>query len=169
MTGLPTAAEVDQLPAELTLVVPAEFEDSNGHMNIKHYFDLQTRAVTGLFERIGYVLGERGRQVGPFTLEHHLRYHREVLVGHEVSAHLRLVDRTDKLLHGMAFLLDRTRGHVANTFEVMVANVDLGTRRVTPFTDAAAAAVDRELDAHRRLGWAVPRLPAMGLRQSVGG
>lgn len=169
MTALPTAEQLDQLPAELTLVVPPEFEDANGHMNIAHYFDLQTRAVTGLFERIGYVLGDRGRRVGPFTLEQHLRYHHEVLVGHEVSVHLRLVDRTEKLLHGMAFLLDRTQGRVANTFEVMVGNVDLGTRRLTPFTASAVAAVDRELDAHRRLGWAVPRFPPTGLRQPVGG
>ena len=169
MPELPDAAQVDQLPAELTAVVGPELEDSNGHMNIKHYFALQTKAVAGLLDRIGYVLAPDGPRVGPFTLEQHLRYHQEVLVGHELSAHLRLVDRSEKLLHGMAFLLDRTRGRVANTLEFVLGNVDLDTRRLTPFTEAAAAAVDRELDAHRRLDWEVPRFTPLGVRQGVRG
>jgi acyl-CoA thioester hydrolase len=167
MTQLPTAAQVLELPAEVTRVVPPEFEDSNGHMNIKHYFELQSRAVAGLFERIGYVLGHAGRRVGPFTLEQHLRYHREVVVGAEVSAHLRLVNRSEKLLQGMAFLVDRTEDRVANTFEFMVGNVDLETRRLTPFTASAADAVDRELEVSRGLAWEVPRFPALGLREGV--
>lgn len=169
MTELPTLAQVDQLPAELTTVVGPELEDSNGHMNIKHYFELQTRAVAELFGRIGYALTPDGPRAGPFTLEQHLRYHHEVLVGHELSAHLRLVDRSDKLLHGIAFLLDRSRSRVANTFEFVLGNVDLGTRRLTPFDAEAAAAVDRELDAHRRLEWEVPRFAPLGLRQGVRG
>lgn len=167
MTELPTAAQVLQLPAEVVRVVPPEFEDSNGHMNIKHYFDLQTEAVAGLFDRIGYVLGRTGRRVGPFTLEHHLRYHQEVLVGHEVSAHLRLVGRSEKLLQGMAFLVNRTEGRVANTLEFMIGNVDLDTRRLTPFTASGAEAVDRELEASRDLDWEVPRFRQLGLRQGV--
>jgi acyl-CoA thioester hydrolase len=167
MSGVPAADQVLQLPAETTCLVPPEFEDSNGHMNIRHYFDLQTEAVAALFERIGYVLGRAGRRVGPFTLEQHLRYHREVVVGAEVSAHLRLVGRSEKLLQGMAFLVDRTQDRVANTFEFMVGNVDLETRRLVPFTASAAEAVDRELEASRRLDWEVPRFPALGLRQGV--
>lgn len=167
MTTLPTAEQVLALPAELTRVVPTEFEDANGHMNIRHYFDLQNDAVSQLFERIGYLLSDTGRRVGPFTLEQHLRYHREVLVGHEVSAHLRLVGRSDKLLHGMAFLVNRTERQLANTLEFMVGNVDLEDRRLTPFTAQAAGAIDKEIDQHRDLGWQVPRFGAMGLSRST--
>jgi len=169
MPELPDLAQVDQLPAELQTVVGPELEDSNGHMNIKHYFALQAKAVAGLFERIGYVLAPHGPRVGPFTLEQHLRYHHEVLVGHELSAHLRLVDRSEKLVHGLAFLLDRTQGRVANTLEFVIGNVDLDTRRLTPFSVAAAEVLDRELDAHRGLDWEVPRFAPLGLRQGVRG
>lgn len=85
-----------------------------------------------------------------------------MLVGRELSAHLRLVDRSEKLLHGMAFLLDRTRRRVANTLEFVIGNVDLETRRLTPFTETAASAVDRELDAQLHLDWQVPRVHAVG-------
>lgn len=169
MPELPDAAQVDQLPAEVTAVVGPEFEDSNGHMNIKHYFALQTKAVAGLFDRIGYGLTADGPRIGPFTLEQHLRYHHEVVVGDELSAHLRLLDRSEKLLHGMAFLLDRSRGRLANTLEFMLGNVDLDSRRLAPFTETAAAALDRELEAHRRLDWEVPRFAPMGLRHGVRG
>lgn len=167
MTTLPTADQVLAIPAELSCVVPAEFEDTNGHMNIRHYFDLQTQAVARLFERIGYTPGKGGPRVGPFTLEQHLRYHREVLVGHEVSAHLRLVGRDDRLLHGMAFLVNRTERLLANTFEFVLGNVDLEVRRLAPFTVSAAAAVDREIEQHRHLDWDVPAFPATGLRRPV--
>lgn len=165
MTRLPSADQVLALPAELSCVVPAEFEDTNGHMNIRHYFDLQTRAVARLFERIGYTLGEGGPRIGPFTLEQHLRYHREVLVGHEVSAHLRLVGRTDRLLHGMAFLVSRTEDTLANTFEFVLGNVDLDERRLTPFAASAADAVDREIEQHHHLDWEVPVFSTTGLRR----
>lgn len=165
MTRLPSADQVLALPAELSCVVPAEFEDTNGHMNIRHYFDLQTRAVARLFERIGYTLGEGGPRIGPFTLEQHLRYHREVLVGHEVSAHLRLVGRTDRLLHGMAFLVSRTEDTLANTFEFVLGNVGLDERRLTPFAASAADAVDREIEQHHHLDWEVPVFSTTGLRR----
>ena len=165
MTMLPTAGQALALPTELTCVVPTEFEDANGHMNIRHYFELQTRAVARLFERIGYTLGKAEARIGPFTLEQHLRYHREVLVGHEVSSHLRLVGRTDRLLHGMAFLVNRTEDTLANTFEFVLGNVDLEERRLTPFTASAAEAVDREIEQHHHLDWEVPVFSTTGLRR----
>jgi hypothetical protein len=67
----------------------------------------------------------------------------------------------------MAFLVDRSEDRVANTFEFMVGNVDLETRRLTPFTASAAEAVDRELAACRDLDWQVPRFSPLGLRTGV--
>lgn len=168
MTGLPTADQVLALSAELTLVVPPEFEDDNGHMNISHYFALHSRAMGGLFARLGYAPGPE-RRVGPFTLEQHLRYHREILVGHEVSVHLRLVGRSDRLVHGMSFLVDRTAGRVANTLELMVGNVDLETRRLAAYDPEAADVLDRTIAEHARLDWDVPRPGPVGLRQRVVG
>lgn len=75
----------------------------------------------------------------------HLHYHQEVLVGHEVSSHLRLVGRTDRLLHGMAFLVNRTKDTLANTFEFALGNVDL--------------------EEYHHLDWEVPVFSTTGLRR----
>lgn len=43
----------------------------------------------------------------------------------------------------MAFLVTRTEDTLANTFEFVLGNVDLEGRRLTPFTDSVAEAVER--------------------------
>jgi acyl-CoA thioester hydrolase len=154
---LPSADQVDQLPAELKRVVPPEFEDLNGHMNIRHYFDVQIAAVAQLFGRIGYEQRPGSHRArGPFTLDQALHYHHEVLVGAEISSHLRLVGRTDRVLHGMAFLIDRTRNRLANTLEFVLGNVDMEARRLVAYDDGMAACLDQELARGASLDWEVP-------------
>ena len=46
---------------------------------------------------------------GMFALEQHLTYRREVLVGDEVAVHLRLVDRSEKLIHLVSYLVNHSR------------------------------------------------------------
>ncbi|GAA5107449.1 thioesterase family protein [Haloechinothrix salitolerans] len=148
---LPPVAELLSLPAELKQAVPPEYEDLNGHMNIQHYFELQSLAVWGVFRRIGYEHAQRPHE-GAFTLEQHLRYHNEVLVGQEVSAHVVLLERTDKVVRGVSFLVNRTTEQVANTLEFVSANVDLSVRRTSPFPERIADALDAELARCAHLG-----------------
>ncbi|WP_034269261.1 thioesterase family protein [Haloechinothrix halophila] len=148
---LPPVAELLNLPAELKQAIPPEYEDLNGHMNIKHYFELQSFAAWGVFRRVGYE-DERRPDEGAFTLEQHLRYHNEVLVGQEVSAHVVLLDRSDKVVHGISFLVNRTTDQVANTLEFVSAHVDLTQRRISPFPTRIADALDAELARCAHLG-----------------
>ena len=147
-------AEVLRLPARVHQVVPPEYEDLNGHMNIRHYFALQTKAI-GLLTA-GLDDKREQPRIGGFSLEHHLIYHAEVLVGREVSVHARLDRRTDKVAHGRSFLVDRTMGRVANTCHFVLGNVDLTTRRMVPFLPAAARFLDQEIRRE-------PALPLHGL------
>ncbi|MPY97939.1 MAG: thioesterase [Actinophytocola sp.] len=148
---LPPVADLLSLPAELKQAIPPEYEDLNGHMNIKHYFELQSFAVWGVFRRLGYEEDTRPDE-GAFTLEQHLRYHDEVLVGHEVSAHVVLLDRSDKIVRGISFLVNRTTEQVANTLEFVSAHVDLSARRTSPFPERVAEALDAELARCAHLG-----------------
>lgn len=164
---LPTAEQVEQLPAEIVRVVPPEFEDLNGHMNIRHYFEVQTSAVAKLFGRMGYEYRPgSNRTRGPFTLDQALHYHREVMVGAEISSHLRLVRRTDRVLHGMAFLLDRQQRRLANTLEFVLGNVDISQRRMAPYDDDMAARVDEEIARGAGLDWEVPAFGGLGVRET---
>ncbi|MPY78278.1 MAG: thioesterase [Actinophytocola sp.] len=148
---LPPVAELLLLPAEMKQGIPPEYEDLNGHMNIKHYFELQSFAVWAVFRRLGYEDAKRPDE-GAFTLEQHLRYHNEVLVGQEVSAHVVLLDRSAKLVRGISFLVNRTTDQVANTLEFVSAHVDLTVRRTSPFPARVADALDAELERCAHLG-----------------
>lgn len=90
----------------------------------------------------------------------------EVLVGHDVSAHFLALDRTEKLMHAVSILVDRTTSKIANVVEFVEAHVDLATRRACPFQPGLAARIDALLDEHRRLGWEFPLSGNMGLRLS---
>jgi len=163
---VPTYDQIVQLPRELgPLVVPPQFEDANGHMNIRHYLDLGAEAIDIAFRRIGLTDDYRAtRRQGFFTAEHHLKYYAEVHVGHQVSAYFRIVERSDKVIHGMALLVDDTTESLANTLEVVAPHVDLTTRRVVPFASDIADAVDRELAVTEQVDWPVPVCGAMGIR-----
>jgi acyl-CoA thioester hydrolase len=156
---LPQVAELLSLPAELKQAIPPEYEDLNGHMNIKHYFELQSLSVWSVFRRLGYEDGQRPGE-GAFTLEQHLRYHNEVLVGQEVSAHVLLLDRSAKLVRGISFLVNRTTEQVANTLEFVSAHVDLTVRRTSPFPGPIADALDAELARCAPFGDVTPPGPA---------
>ncbi len=162
---IPSYVQVIALPRECGPVpIPSAYEDENGHMNIRHYFDLEAQAITVIFDRMGITDDYRAtRDQGFFTAEHHIRYYAEVHVGDQVSVHARIVERSDKIVHAMAFLVDDTTERLASTLEVTATHVDLTTRRVVPFADDVAAAVDREL-SRTDVGWPAPVCGAMGIR-----
>jgi acyl-CoA thioesterase FadM len=101
------------------VLIPSAYEDENGHMNIRHYFDLEAQAIAEVFDRMGITDDYRAtRGQGFFTAEHHIRYYAEVHVGDRVSVHARIVERSDKVVHAMAFLVDDTTERLASTLEV---------------------------------------------------
>jgi acyl-CoA thioester hydrolase len=166
VTDLPLPVEVRQLPPGLTTVIPAEYEDENGHMNIRWYLDLCTRVVESTFEGLGFTeryIRERGLTF--FTAEHHLRYLAEVHAGDTVTVHLRFVARSEKVVHAVCLLLNDTADVLAYVLEVVAIHVGIADRRPVPFPADLAAAMDGQLAAHRELGWPAPVTAGMGVRR----
>ncbi|WP_040839452.1 thioesterase family protein [Nocardia brevicatena] len=165
-TLVPDYRQVTRLPRELgPLVIPEEFRDENDHMNVRHYFDLCIEAAGRVFDRIGITddyRAERGQ--GFFTAEHHIRYYSETRVGDEVSAYFRGIERSDKVVHGMALLVNDTTERLACTLELVGIHVDLTSRSVTPFAPDTATAIDRELRSVD-VAWSAPVCGAMGVRR----
>jgi acyl-CoA thioester hydrolase len=165
----PTLDQVLALPSEFRVVVPDEFTDGNGHMNIARYMQLHSDGGWAYFARFG--LSEEAAAAGgptTFDVEHHIVYRREVLAGHEVSVHVRLIDRSDRALHSLQFLVNRTTGEVANSHEALSLSMDLHTRSITPVPRAVAALLDERLAVDRRLDWAPPLSGAMAVRRGRG-
>ena len=88
-----------------------------------------------------------------FALEQHLTYRREVLVGDEVAVHLRLLARSEKLVHLVSYLVNHTRQEVAASMEALEAYVAYDTRRAAPFSPGRPAGprrLDRAADRAAR-------------------
>jgi acyl-CoA thioester hydrolase len=169
----PSFAQVTELPALVETTVTPDWIDTNGHMNIRHYFDLGALGVQAGCLDAGFDPGSRhraeeasGRRQGLFTAEHHLRYYTEVREGSRVSVHCRVIERSDKALHMMVFLIDRTREALACTFEAVLLHVSLENRRTTPLPEDVVPGFDRCIAAGTALRWAPPVCGSMGVRRA---
>lgn len=162
--GLPTTEQVLALPLGARITAPPEWEDFNGHVNVAAYYSFHMRAISDGLGQVGWdesYVARTGRSF--FSVEQHLRFYDEVLVGHDLNAHFRLLGRNDRFLHGVSILVDLANDRVANTVQFLEAHVDLSTRRTVPLSGEFAEQVDRLMDQHRQLPWSVPLNQDMGL------
>lgn len=138
MSSYPPVDQVRELPAQVTVTVTPDFIDENGHMNVHHYFGLQERACTAVFDALGFDETYPQRtDHGVFTLEQHLTYVSECLEGNVISAHVQVVSVSDKTAHLLVYLVNDSRDALAHIAENMIAHVDLTTRRITAWPDEA--------------------------------
>jgi acyl-CoA thioester hydrolase len=154
---IPTLSQIDELPALLRTRIPPEWQDSNGHLNIRYYMRLYDEVGAPLFETFG-IDAQRTRQSrwGLFDLEHHLWYLREIHVGDEVTIHCRLLARTVKRFHGTLLLVNRTRGQLASAMEFLSTCADLDARATAALPPDVAACMDVLIERHHKLSWPVP-------------
>jgi acyl-CoA thioester hydrolase len=166
MTKLPGFDQVMELPVLVEATVTPDHIDVNGHMNIRHYLELDTSSVIVICEDIGIDDTYRTqRWMGVFTAEHHLRYYREMQEGAKLAVHARVLARTDKAAHLMAFLVDGTNERLANTLELVLVHVDLESRRATPMPDDIADGFYRYVQQSAELTWEAPVCGVMGVRR----
>ncbi len=155
-----------ELPVLVEATVTPDHIDGNGHMNIRHYLELDTWSVVVICEDVGIDdIYRTQRRMGVFTAEHQLRYYREMQEGAKLSVHARVLARSDKAAHLMAFLVDRTNDRLANTLELVLVHVDLESRRVTPMPDDIADGFDRYVQQSAEQTWEAPVCGVMGVRR----
>jgi acyl-CoA thioester hydrolase len=156
--SIPTLLQIDELPTLLRTRIPAEWQDSNGHLNIRYYMGLYDEAGGPLFETFGIdAQNNQQSRWGFFDLEHHLWYLREIHVGDEVSLHCRLLNRTVKRFHGTLLLVNRTREELASAMEFVATCADREARVTAPLPPDVATRMDALIELHRSLAWPVPQ------------
>jgi acyl-CoA thioester hydrolase len=149
-------------PACLTMTVPEEYRDENGHMNMRWYLAIFDDAGDVLHDRIGLTREyHRQRRTGTFDLEHHLHFLSEVNPGDDLAVYMRFVARSAKRLHYLMFMVNVTRGKLAAIFECMNAFADLTVRKTAPFPDEIVRNIDGILARHEKLDWPPPLSGAM--------
>jgi acyl-CoA thioester hydrolase len=142
--------------------IPPEYEDENGHMNMRWYL--------AIFDEAGYPLAaalgltpefHQAHHTGSYDLEHHIHYLSEVHVGQQVAVYARLVGRSAKRIHYLLFMVNETTGRLAAIFECVNSFADLTQRRTAPYPPEISARIDTLLAAHQALGWQAPTCGVM--------
>ena len=163
---LPSYEQVLELPALLEGTVDPDFIDVNGHMNIRHYLDYGATSADVMIRQAGIDDDYRAeRRMGVFTAEHHIRYFGEMHEGEKFSVHTRFLERSDKVGHLLACILDRTHEVLACTLEIILVHVDMDTRRPVGFPDDIAAGLDRWIAESQQATWPAPLSGSMGIRR----
>lgn len=161
----PTVEQILALGTAKTLIAPPEFEDENGHVNVVHYYSTHMTGSDDFFLQLGFDENYRERTGhSVFSVEHHIKFHDETMVGDEISIHLRILGMGPKVIHGQSILLNRTRGTVANTLEFIELHVDLTSRRTIEMPPELATGLHDLAEAHRALAWELPLAGSLGIR-----
>ena len=145
------------LPVLETAVVPTDWIDFMGHMNVMWYTHLFGRGVLAFFKVVGLTHEYfAANNAGSFVLEQHIRYLAEVRVGESVSVRVRALSRSEKRLHFMVFLVKDSTQVMAATSEIITAHIDMSCRRTSPIPLAITMSIDKILIEHNKLTWSVP-------------
>lgn len=145
------------------LVVPTEFLDENGHMNMRYYLHIFDDAGYPLVAQFGLTPEFHvEHRTGGFDLEHHLHYLREVRAGDAVAVYARVVGRSAKRIHYLMFLVNETQGVLAAIFECVNSFADMAARRTAAYPPEVAAKIDAIVAEHQALPWAAPVCGVMG-------
>jgi acyl-CoA thioester hydrolase len=154
---VPSVEHVRALECLVEYVVPPEWQDINGHVNVRHYLDLYNLAGDAVFTQMGvtedYFLKEHR---GFFDLEHHIWYLAELHVGDRVSVHTRYVARSGKRYQGLLFVVNLSRPAVACVLEFVSTGANLASRRAEDFAPQVAARLDALIATHAKLPWPAP-------------
>jgi len=162
---MPTVEQVSEIPTTTAMAVPKDFLDENEHMNIAHYLTLGARGIGARCDAIG--LGQSYIDVQRrtiFTAEHHIGYYAELLLGQDLTVHVRLLERSTKAIHAMAFLVNRSTDALACTLEVTLVHVGMDTRRPEDFPSDIALRIDEAIKVDDYV-WPAPVSGVMGVRR----
>jgi acyl-CoA thioester hydrolase len=149
--------DLSPLPITHQAVIPEDYLDEMGHMNVMWYTHLFSLGAWGLFQMVGLTRSYfEAHNTGSFALEQHFRYVKEVRVGQHVTIRSRVLGRTAKRWHTLHFMTIDELNTLAATCEVVQAHMDMTVRRMSPMPPTITTAIDRFLADHSRLEWAAP-------------
>ena len=156
-TQFPTLEQIRELPIQLDYVIPPEWEDRNGHVNVQFYLALFELGGWKVLEQFGVDDDWLLRNAYSFfDLEHHLHYLAEIGVGDRVTAYNRVVGISAKRFHGLYLIVNETRERLGGVLEYISNGVDMNLRRTAVMPAELSRGLEDLYRQHQRLSWAPP-------------
>lgn len=151
------ARALSQLTATSHAIVPDDWIDSMGHMNVMWYTHLFSQGIMAFYRELGLSREYfQANQAGSFVLEQHVRYLSEIRLGEKVSVRVRALGRSERKLHVLGLLCKEESGVLAATSEGITAHIDMRTRRTSAYPEGIKQTFDAILATHRQLDWEPP-------------
>ena len=153
---------LSSLPVTHRAVIPEDFIDGFGHVNVMWYTHLFTEGAGGLFRLVGLTREHfTANRAGSFALAPHFRYLKEVRLGQHVTLRGRVLGRSAKRWHMIHFMTIDEPDMLAATAEVVSTYLDMTVRRSAVMPAVITDAIDRLLTEHASLDWDAPVCGAM--------
>jgi acyl-CoA thioester hydrolase len=116
-----------------TGLVPPEWIDYNGHMNVAYYVLAFDHATDAFLDYLGMGPDYRdGENCSTFVVEAHVNYQRELMARDPMRITTQLLGFDSKRIHYFHRLYHGTRGFLSATTELMVIHVGLAERHSAP-------------------------------------
>ncbi|MFO7919502.1 MAG: carnitine 3-dehydrogenase [Nioella sp.] len=130
--------------------VPVDWVDGNGHMNESRYVQAMSEASDRFLRWIGCTPDYIATQGSWFTVENHVRYFAEVMIGDRITATTHVLEAKGKKLK--LFYRLECNGTLAATVEQLLIHVSMQTRRAENPPEEMAALTARIAAAHAAFG-----------------
>jgi acyl-CoA thioester hydrolase len=132
--------------------VASDWIDYNGHMNMAFYNVVFDKSVDHLLDLLG--IGETYAATtnhALFSMEIHVTYAQEVVLGDPLQVNMQLLDHDAKRLHLFMQMHHAKEGFLAATCEQLSLHVDRGVHRAAPMPEATLERVAQLQQRHSRL------------------
>ena len=108
-------------------VIPEKYMDEMGHMNVAWYTHIFTQSMGGMLEMFGLSMEFIKReQIGGAALEAHIHYLAEVMAGDQVKIYTRLVNRSEKRIHNVHFMVELMKAYIIERLQIeMLTSISL--------------------------------------------
>lgn len=131
--------------------------DGNDHMNVGYYLLAFDAGFDTTYDAVGMgydLIKTHG--FSTMTVDTHVSYHRELLLGAPLRITCQLVDCDPKRAHWIQAMYHAEEGYLAATAEWLIMSIDMNKRRVAAMPDEIYATLQRVKAAHANLALPVP-------------
>lgn len=142
-------ADLSRPLAVLSLRVPADWIDRNGHMTESRYLDAASRAATAFLDLLGADEDYIATGFSYYAIENHIRYHAEARLGDRLSATIQVLHADARRLHLFIRLMCGTQ-EIASINQ-MNLHVDARAGRTCPAPQSILCHLMPVAKAHRQL------------------